>query len=41
MAKIAQEKSNGNEFQGGTETTATNNSIQVDADTAKRLGIKE
>lgn len=30
----------GNEFQGGSEATSTNNSIQVDADTAKRLGIK-
>ncbi len=30
----------GNEFQGGSEATSTNNSIQVDAETAKRLGIK-
>ncbi|MCW5318342.1 efflux RND transporter periplasmic adaptor subunit [Nostoc sp. KVJ3] len=30
----------GNEFQAGSDATATNNSIQVDADTAKRLGIK-
>lgn len=30
----------GNEFQGASEATSTNNSIQVDADTAKRLGIK-
>ncbi|OYD95775.1 efflux transporter periplasmic adaptor subunit [Nostoc sp. 'Peltigera membranacea cyanobiont' 210A] len=30
----------GDEFQGGSEATSTNNSIQVDADTAKRLGIK-
>ncbi|KOP28024.1 RND transporter [Hapalosiphon sp. MRB220] len=30
----------GNEFQGGNQATSTNNSIQVDADTAKRLGIK-
>ncbi|MEH1872107.1 efflux RND transporter periplasmic adaptor subunit [Nostoc sp.] len=30
----------GDEFQGGSEATSTNNSIQVDADTTKRLGIK-
>ena len=30
----------GNEFQEGSEATSTNNSIQVDADTAKRLGIQ-
>jgi membrane fusion protein, heavy metal efflux system len=30
----------GNEFAAGNEATSTNNSIQVDADTAKRLGIK-
>ncbi len=30
----------GNEFPGGSEATSTNNFIQVDADTAKRLGIK-
>jgi membrane fusion protein, heavy metal efflux system len=30
----------GNEFQGGSETTGATNSIQVDAQTAKRLGIK-
>ncbi|MBW4685555.1 MAG: efflux RND transporter periplasmic adaptor subunit [Komarekiella atlantica HA4396-MV6] len=30
----------GDEFQGGSEATSINNSIQVDADTAKRLGIK-
>jgi cobalt-zinc-cadmium efflux system membrane fusion protein len=30
----------GDEFQGGSEATSTNNSIQVDTDTAKRLGIK-
>ncbi|MCC5641783.1 efflux RND transporter periplasmic adaptor subunit [Nostoc sp. CHAB 5824] len=30
----------GNEFQGGSETTGATGSIQVDAQTAKRLGIK-
>ncbi|MCL6750306.1 efflux RND transporter periplasmic adaptor subunit [Nostoc sp. CCCryo 231-06] len=30
----------GNEFQGGSETTGATSSIQVDAQTAKRLGIK-
>ncbi|WP_392482267.1 efflux RND transporter periplasmic adaptor subunit [Nostoc sp. C110] len=30
----------GNEFQGGSETTGANGSIQIDAETAKRLGIK-
>lgn len=30
----------GNEFQGGSETTGATNSIQVDAETSKRLGIK-
>ncbi|MCC5659356.1 efflux RND transporter periplasmic adaptor subunit [Nostoc sp. XA010] len=30
----------GNEFQGGSETTGASSSIQVDAQTAKRLGIK-
>ncbi len=30
----------GNEFQGGSEATANTSSIQVDAQTAKRLGIK-
>ncbi|MEH2323418.1 MAG: efflux RND transporter periplasmic adaptor subunit [Nostoc sp.] len=30
----------GNEFQGGTETTGATGSIQVDVQTAKRLGIK-
>ncbi|AFY36264.1 efflux RND transporter periplasmic adaptor subunit [Calothrix sp. PCC 7507] len=30
----------GNEFAAGNEATSTNNSIQVDADTVKRLGIK-
>jgi membrane fusion protein, heavy metal efflux system len=30
----------GNEFQGGSETIGASGSIQVDAQTAKRLGIK-
>ncbi|MBW4613859.1 MAG: efflux RND transporter periplasmic adaptor subunit [Desmonostoc vinosum HA7617-LM4] len=30
----------GDEFKGATEATTTNNSIRVDADTSKRLGIK-
>ena len=30
----------GDEFQGGSEASQTTDSIQVDADTAKRLGIK-
>lgn len=30
----------GNEFQGGSETTGATSSIQVDVQTAKRLGIK-
>ena len=30
----------GDEFQGGSETSQTADSIQVDADTAKRIGVK-
>jgi cobalt-zinc-cadmium efflux system membrane fusion protein len=39
-AVVLAHRGHGDEFQGGSEGTSTNNSIQVDANTAKRLGIK-